>query len=66
MLFPLNSLASPFQVSPRLLVIACEGGFSFGLEILKHKACGGGSSTDGSVVQAWLDRAQSRTLHTVM
>lgn len=37
MLFPLNSIAFPFQVSLRLLVIACEGDFSFGWEILKCK-----------------------------
>lgn len=66
MLFPLNSLALPFQVSLRLLVIACGGGFSFGWEIAECKIYGGRSSTDGSVVQVWLDRAQSRALHTVM
>lgn len=38
MLFSLNFLAFPFQVSLRLLLIACEGGFSFGWEILKCKS----------------------------
>lgn len=34
MLFTLNSLPLLFQVSPRSLIIICEGGFSFGWERL--------------------------------
>lgn len=67
MLFTLNSLPLLFQVSPRLLVIVYEGGFSFGWEILKFNARGGGCNTDGWLwYRHILDRAQCRVLHTVM
>lgn len=67
MLFTLNFLPLIFQVSPRLLVIVCKGGFCFGWEILKFNACGGGYNTDGCLwYRHVLDRAQCRVLHTVM